>query len=384
MSLRWVRVGDVLKLERRSVEVDPASNYREIGVRSFGKGIFHKDPVSGVDIGSKRVFRIEPGDLVVSNIFAWEGVVACAGESERGFIGSHRFMTWVPTSGQVAVEFLAQYLLSECGIAQLRRASPGSAARNRTLGIGAFENLTIPLPDLDEQRRIAARLDAIAAAVVSAEVTTARRGDSRGLAPRLVEAAFADAGLPRVPARELYSVVSDVVHPGMDASPAVRFVGLEHVEPHTGRRLSEMPLGSFTGRKLRFLEGDVLYGCLRPYQNKVWRADGPGLCSVEQYVLRPREGVNADLLGYALRSQATLDRVNEATQSLQLPRIRTALLGIIDVPDVREADDSLLVRLESITAQVARLDASRTRQVAALRSLLPAARNEEFAGLTPG
>ena len=59
----------------------------EIGVRSFGRGIFHKEPIDGTALGNKRVFRIEPGDLVLSNVFAWEGAVA---RRDRRRVGNDR------------------------------------------------------------------------------------------------------------------------------------------------------------------------------------------------------------------------------------------------------------------------------------------------------
>src|ERR1700757_3887287 len=96
-----VRVGDVLSLRRRSVRVNAYDEYREIGIRSFGQGIFHKEPVYGADLGNKRVFRVEPDDLVLSNVFAWEGAVAVASQAEVGMIGSHRFMTFVPIDGRI-------------------------------------------------------------------------------------------------------------------------------------------------------------------------------------------------------------------------------------------------------------------------------------------
>lgn len=382
MSVPWVRVGDLLRLERRSVEIAPGGLYREIGVRSFGRGIFHKEPVSGAELGTKKVFKVEPGDLVVSNVFAWEGAVGCATDRERGRIGSHRFMTWVPECYDVDVRYVAHFLLSDSGMSQLRRASPGSAGRNRTLAIGGFRELRIPLPGLDDQRRIAARLDAVARFREAVEAKAAARVRALAIAPRLTDEVLSRERLDPVAVRELFDVVSDVVHPGEDPAPAERFVGLEHIEPHTGRRLGQTSLRDFGGRKLRFSFGDVLYGYLRPYQNKVWRADGPGLCSVEQYVLRPCAGVDGRLLGHVLRAQSTLDRVNDATHRLQLPRIRTALLGAIEVPDIRRASADLGDRLERITDLVARLSSAQTRQAQALASLLPAARNEEFSRLT--
>jgi len=177
MSIRDVRVGDILRLERRAVVVESGKTYREIGVRSFGRGLFEKEPTSAADLGSKRVFYVHPGDLVVSNIFAWEGAVAVAQEQHEGTIGSHRFMTWVPSSSGVDVEYLRHYFASDPGLGRLGSASPGSAGRNRTLSIKNFENIAIPLPDLEEQHRIAAHLDAMSGHVRRLREKWAREGD---------------------------------------------------------------------------------------------------------------------------------------------------------------------------------------------------------------
>lgn len=159
MTVRTVRVGDVLQLQRRALPIDPTGNYEEIGIRSFGKGIFHKEPTTGSDLGNKRVFRIEPGDLVISNVFAWEGAIAVASMDEAGKIGSHRFMTYTPRDEQINAMWAKWFFLSEPGRDLIRRASPGSAGRNRTLSVERFENLEIPLPPIDDQRQLASRID---------------------------------------------------------------------------------------------------------------------------------------------------------------------------------------------------------------------------------
>ena len=161
MTVHHVRVGDVLRLERRAVDVDPALEYREIGVRSFGKGIFHKVPVAGVELGNKRVFRVEPGDLVLSNVFAWEGAIARATSGEVGMIGSHRFMTYVPKDDRIDPAWAEWFFLSEPGLELIRVASPGSAGRNRTLAVSRFEDTIIPLPGIDEQRHVVRRLEQV-------------------------------------------------------------------------------------------------------------------------------------------------------------------------------------------------------------------------------
>jgi type I restriction enzyme S subunit len=156
-------VRDVLRLERRPVSVDPDAQYQEIGIRSFGRGIFHKDPIDGVDLGSKRVFHIQPGDLVISNVFGWEGAIAVASEAESSKIGSHRFMTFVPVGEKIITSWAAWFFRSDPGLELIRKASPGSAGRNRTLAIDRFEALEIPLPPIDEQRHLAHQLDDVEA-----------------------------------------------------------------------------------------------------------------------------------------------------------------------------------------------------------------------------
>ena len=381
MSVPVATFGDLFRLERRDPGFDGAASLSEIGIRSFGHGVFHKPTVTKDDIGSKRVFSIREGDLLISNIFAWEGAIAIADRHDDGAIGSHRFMTWVPQHPGVFSPYVRDYLLTSRGLTAIGRASPGSAGRNRTLSVKALREIAIPLPDLDTQRAISARLDAVAHGSEAATARVESRDSIAGLAPRIVSAALDRLDLPLVAVGDLYHPVSDVVQPEDGVEEVDRFVGLQHVVPHVGVRRGQASTLGRAGRKLRFAEGDVLYGYLRPYLNKVWVADGPGLCSVEQYVLRPTSGVDARLLGHVLRRQATLDAVNDATHRLQLPRIRSALLAQIRVPDIREAPPGLAECLDAVNERGLQLIDLADTSRRLVSSLLAAARNEEFARL---
>src|SRR6266478_391786 len=118
---------EVAPLIRRPVRIEPDGLYQEIGVRSFGKGIFHKPPSTSLQIGTKKVFAIEPGDLLFNIVFAWEGAVAVAGEAERDTIGSHRFLTCVPNPRLALGRYLYWYFVHDRGLRQLQLASPGGA-----------------------------------------------------------------------------------------------------------------------------------------------------------------------------------------------------------------------------------------------------------------
>ena len=66
----------LIRQVRRPIVVRPDQECQEIGIRSWGKGIFHKEPIRGTLLGEKSMFRPEPGDFVLNIVFAWEGAVA--------------------------------------------------------------------------------------------------------------------------------------------------------------------------------------------------------------------------------------------------------------------------------------------------------------------
>jgi type I restriction enzyme S subunit len=142
---------DIAPQIRRPVRIDHQVSYPELGVRSFGKGTFHKPALTGIEIGSKRVFRIEPGDLIFSNVFAWEGAIAVAKAEDAGRVGSHRFITRVPKPDVATSRFLNFYFLTSEGIELIRAASPGGAGRNRTLGLTALDAIQVPVPSIEQQ-----------------------------------------------------------------------------------------------------------------------------------------------------------------------------------------------------------------------------------------
>jgi len=152
------RMSEIAPQVRRSIEIDLDGSYPELGLRSFGKGTFHKPSLTGIELGDKRVFQIEPGDLVFSNVFAWEGAIAVARPEDAGRVGSHRYITCVVNPQFALADFLCFYFLTPQGLEKIRAGSPGGAGRNRTLGLTALDNIEVPVPPLDVQSDFCALL----------------------------------------------------------------------------------------------------------------------------------------------------------------------------------------------------------------------------------
>lgn len=147
---RWP-FGEVAPLTRRPAAIDAFAEYPQVSVRSFGKGTFHNPPLLGSEITWQKPFLVKSGDILVSNIKAWEGAIAVAGPDDDSRYGSHRYLTFVPVDGVATAHFLCFHLLSPEGLYHVGEASPGSADRNRTLSAKTMLEIPVPVPRYEQQ-----------------------------------------------------------------------------------------------------------------------------------------------------------------------------------------------------------------------------------------
>lgn len=141
--------------------IEDGVEYQEIGIRSHGKGLFHKEKTTSKEIGNKRVFWIEPDCFIVNIVFAWERAVAKTTKDEVGLIASHRFPMYKPKLGKVDLDYITQYFTTNRGQSILMLASPGGAGRNRTLGQKEFAESSINIPSIEEQRDISKTIKSV-------------------------------------------------------------------------------------------------------------------------------------------------------------------------------------------------------------------------------
>jgi len=113
--------------------------------------------------------------------------------------------------------------------------------------------------------------------------------------------------------------------------------------------------------KNEFRAGDVLYGKLRPYLNKVIRADRSGYCSSEIIPIRPDQ-IDGGYLFHYLKSPHFLTYVRSVTHGVRMPRLGTqqAKSAPFPLPPVEE-QKRIAQKLDALLAQVdtlkARIDA---------------------------
>ncbi len=90
--------------------------------------------------------------------------------------------------------------------------------------------------------------------------------------------------------------------------------------------------------KSEFRAGDILYGKLRPYLNKVVVADEDGYSTTEIVAIRPLIPISSSYCCLAFRSPDFVAYVSRVGQGTKMPRLRTqdALIALFPLPPVAE------------------------------------------------
>lgn len=145
-------LGEVAPVVRREVRIDPEASYTELGVRSFYKGTFQRRTVVGAEFSWQDLYWVKKDDLVFSNIMAWEKAIAVAKPEDDDCVGNHRMLTCEARSDRVVPSFLWYYFTTPDGFDKVHAASPGTAARNRTLTAKALQAIPVPVPTMERQR----------------------------------------------------------------------------------------------------------------------------------------------------------------------------------------------------------------------------------------
>jgi type I restriction enzyme S subunit len=165
MSQSWplVPLAAVLTPVSRPEPVKPEATYSISGAHWYAGGLYTTEITTGAGIQATNLYRVEEGDFVYNRLFAWKGSFAVATEENSGCYVSNEFPCFRPSTDRLDARFLWRYFSRSSSWSDALALSTGGTptSRNR-LKEDKFLALEIPLPPLDEQRRIVARIEALA------------------------------------------------------------------------------------------------------------------------------------------------------------------------------------------------------------------------------
>ena len=382
MSKAWpkVKLSDVLHAVPRPVEVMADEMYREIGIRSHGKGVFHKQPVSGLELGNKKVFWIEPGDFVLNIVFAWEGAVGVLSEAERGMIGSHRFPTFRADDKRLDARFLLAFFKTPRGVELLGHVSPGGAGRNRTLSKTAFLALEIPLPPLAEQRRVVARIEELAAQIHEARTLRRQAVEEAELFyPHIRDQTFREMKCERRPIGEVFDLVNGrAFKPEEWQEKGRKIVRIQNL------KYANAPFNRYSGEvesKHVIHKGDVLFawsGQIVSLGAHIWH-DDEAILNQHIFNVHGRTEFVPEFVKEGFN--ALIDEMKEQVRGLEMFHIRKQELVKLSFPVPPLAEQRRFVaELDALQAEVDALKRLQAETAAELDALLPALLDKAFKG----
>ena len=137
---------------------------------------------------------------------------------------------------------------------------------------------------------------------------------------------------------------------------------LEDIEKESSKLLSTIRAGErpFKSTKNSFKKGDVLYGKLRPYLNKIIIAEEDGVCTTEIIPLSAEPSCCNKYIFYWLKSSTFLGYVNDVSYGVNMPRLGTAdglkaplrLAPLAEQKIIAEKLDTLLAQVDSTKARL--------------------------------
>ncbi len=170
------QLSDVLKKSERWVRIQPNETYKLVTVRLWGKGVDLRGQVTGAEIAASKMLQVRPNQFILSRIDARNGAFGLIPDFLDGAIVSNDFPVFDIEATRLLPAFLGWMSKTRDFVDFCKAASEGTTNRVR-LKEDRFLGTAIPLPPLEEQRRIVAKIDELFAKVD--QVQTLRGAASR-------------------------------------------------------------------------------------------------------------------------------------------------------------------------------------------------------------
>lgn len=181
-----VKLGEVLRLDVDREPVDASKSYAMVGVLSFGRGLFDREPIENGNTSYRVFYRLKPEHVVMSQLFGWEGALALSSARFAGKYLSPQFPTFLCDDRRLDRGFLGWLMRRPAFWDDLGSRASGMGDRRRTLNPDALFACEIPLPPLAEQRRVVTRIEELAAQIHEARTLRQQAGDDCELLLRAI------------------------------------------------------------------------------------------------------------------------------------------------------------------------------------------------------
>ena len=207
--------------------------------------------------------------------------------------------------------YLAHFLIYNQAVLQ----NLGVGATFKEVSAKRAAEIQIPLPPLEEQKRIADILNEIDRSIRDINHEIELVGDLSIFQWK--------TGGENQYLSDLIDIRSGSVDPTLSENRHLPLIAPDSIEKGTGMllKVESCEQAGVVSGKHHFYEGDVLYSKIRPYLNKVIVASCEGLCSSDIYVLKTKSNFTPEVIQALLMSKSFLEYVERESSGTSIPRI---------------------------------------------------------------
>ena len=250
----------------------------------------------------------------------------------------------------------------------------GRGVAQNNINQSILKNILIPLPPLDEQKRIADVLD-------KASELIKKRKEQIRLMDELAKSLFIEMFGDPVENPMGWDVKPFTTAAIIDTNMTTDFekyanyphIGIESIERDSGRILNYNLVKDdhLSSGKYTFGKQHIIYSKIRPNLNKVALPNFDGLCSADAYPILPKDTANKFYLAYILRSKHFLDYILKHSDRTNIPKANKKQLEGYKLPlPPISLQNEFADRIDAIEQQKALLQDGLAKMETAYKALM--------------
>lgn len=390
-AVQKVKLCEVLTPVERPVSVSATKEYRLLGVRLNGAGPFLRETKLGSQIAANTLSEVRVGDFIYSRLFAWRGAFGIIrGELDSCYV-SGEFPTFTPDRDRIDPEFLRYWFQLPGTLEMVEADCTGSTplTRNR-FKEQFFLDLAIPLPSLPMQRRVVARIGALAAQIEEARSLRQQAAEETDALSASSLIALLPSKVATMPLGDLIASNSRISYgvlvPGPDVEGGVPFVRVQDLALRDAARLPNKHIAKEVDAqygRTRLTGGEILVGVVGSIGKVGIAPRSWAGANIARAVCRivPGAQVDRDYLALVLSAQPSQVYFRKSTRTLAQPTLNVAHLAQTPIPLPPLTEQNRIVsELDTLQAEVDALKGLQAETAAELDAMLPAILDRAFKG----
>jgi len=144
-------LSEFIELHEESVPIQPDEAYPQVGVRSFGGGLFAKLALSASDTTYRAFNRLYSDAIVLSQVKGWEGAIALTPPALVGMFASPEYRTFRCRPLKAVPGYIGELFKTPWFWSLLQDATRGVGARRERTRPERFLNIVLPMPSFEKQ-----------------------------------------------------------------------------------------------------------------------------------------------------------------------------------------------------------------------------------------